>query len=362
MFDWSPLDLTIRQRERLERLHRRYAREPLPPDLPEILEEQLGIRLSVRFGALDLRHPLAVAPGEWTGSLERVEAAAEAGWAALTLRSAAAWAQDGSASLARLRSRDAGRGARSVYAPSDVRRERPAVLWDRKLDGRGPQEYLELVRAAASAAGGTMAVLASLASAPERSGAELPHAGELALRAGADGLEVLRAGGDAWRPAETADAGRWALRVIVADAQRLQGAGGEEAARALRAAPRLTLDFGTPAPGQPRTFRPGGLAAFLREWGLADCPVAAAGGVYSGRDALDYIVQGARMVQVYSYIAGRVGTVLKQSRNKFEQVLYRLMLDPRDGLAAGLAALKNRRGTDGVADAVGLAHKTQGDA
>ncbi len=364
MVEWSASDLTIRQRERLERLHRRYLWEPLPEDLPGILEEQLGVGLASRYAGLVLRHPLMVAPGHWTGVPERVEAAAEAGWAVVVLRTAAAWGKDGSASLAALRASGKGAGPRSLYSPADVRRERPALLWDRRLDSRGPQDYLGLVRLACAAVKGSgTAVVASLASSPERAAAELPGAGREVIDAGASALEVL------WSPAEAAWTeqlrgleGPWSLRVVCADVSGLEGRLLEEAEKDLRAAPFLSLDFGTPAKGAPRPFRPGDLAGFLSSRGLAGGSVAAAGGVYSGRDALAYITQGAVAVQVCSFIAGKVATVLKPGRNKFEQVLFRLLLDPRDGLAAGLTALKNRCGIRGVADAVGLAYKTGGGA
>lgn len=358
MPEWTPRDLTIRQRERLERLHRRFGREPLPPDLPGILKEQLGIDLTSRLGALELGHPFMVAPGEWTGELERVVAAAEAGWAAVVLRTAAAWGPDGGASLSHLRARP-GPGARNLYHPSDVRRERPALVWDRRLDSRGPEEYLEFVRAASSSAGGQTAIVASLASAPDRAEEELAHAGRQLLAAGADALEALWSPGDeGWTGRLPGEDRRWSLRVICADVQTLQETERGRAQEAFQAAPALTLDFGTPAAGGPRSFRPGDLAGFLQEWNLEGRAVAAAGGVYSGRDALAYILAGASVVQVYSYIGGRVRPVLKQSRNKFEQVLYHLLLDPRDGLAAGMAALKNRFGISRLADAVGLEHKT----
>ncbi|BCW98971.1 MAG: hypothetical protein KatS3mg024_1798 [Armatimonadota bacterium] len=362
MSEWTSRDLTIRQRERLERLHRRFGREPLPPDLPTILKEQLAIDFSSRLGTLELGHPFMVAPGEWTGTPERVAAAAEAGWAAVVLRTAAAWGPDGDASLAHLRARP-GPGVRNLYHPSDVRRERPALIWDRRLDSRGPEEYLEFVRAASNIVGERTAILASLASAADRADEELAHAGRQLLAAGADALEAL------WSPGGEAATGHLpkgdspeALRVICADVQDLQATERARTQQAFHAAPALTLDFGTPIVGGPRTFRPGDLAGFLREWNLEGRAVAAAGGVYSGRDALAYILAGASAVQVYSYIAGRVRPVLKQSRNKFEQVLYRLLLDPRDGLAAGMAALKNRFGISRLADAVGLEHKTARDA
>ncbi|MEJ5298810.1 MAG: hypothetical protein WHZ52_12330 [Armatimonadota bacterium] len=358
MSEWTSRDLTIRQRERLERLHRRFGREPLPPDLPGILKEQLGIDLSSRLGALELSHPFVVAPGEWTGRLERVEAAVEAGWAAVVLRTAAAWGPDGGASLAHLRSRQEA-GVRNLYHPTDVRRERPGLVWDRRLDSRGAEEYLEFVRAASSSAGGRTAIVASLASAPDRAGEELAHAGRQLLAAGADAMEALWNPGDEGQKCHTLGGDhRWALRVICADVRDLRETERATAQEALQAVPALTLDFGTPSRGGPRSFRPGDLAGFLQEWNLEGRAVAAAGGVYSGRDALAYILAGASAVQVYSYIAGRVRPVLKQSRNKFEQVLYRLLLDPRDGLAAGMAALKNRFGISRLADAAGLEHKT----
>lgn len=87
---------------------------------------------------------------------------------------------------------------------------------------------------------------------------------------------------------------------------------------------------------------------------LEGVQVSARGGVYCGLHALEYILAGASTVQVYSFLAGKVRVVYKQSMNKFEQVLLKLLLDPADGLAVGLCHLRNRFGTGRVEELVGL--------
>ncbi len=332
------LNLTLRQRERLERLWRRFAREPLPPDLPGIISEQFGVDLGGQYGARSLANPFMVASGDLTVCSDQVEKAFEAGWGGVVLKTAAVEDASGRCDLGHLR-----RSARppiSRYAPGDSLRARPVLRWDGRLFPGAIAEYAQVVREAANLADDFGAAVAASLAGPMPTGEDDPcldawrHTAALLRACGINAIEItfepLEKTGGALPP----DGMRHVLAAM---------GGAEVVARPPGGAlSGLTCAAGVTAHGPD--------VAVASAAGFA---VSTVGGVYTGLRALEHILAGALSVQVYSFLAGKVLRPVKRSLSKHEQVLYKLMLDPADGLVAGMLHLLNSAGVSSVREAAG---------
>jgi hypothetical protein len=285
------LDLTLRQKERLERLWKRYNRDPLPTDLRPVIKEMFELDITADHGPLELPNPFIVASGEMSQDIGQITKAAEAGWGAVVLRTLAAEDANGNCSLAHLRAKPNAPGTPSHYAPGDKHKERPIVKWYGKVDPRPLSEYLEFAKAAVDIAA-PMVVIGSIAAGSDD---EWLHTSSLLRSTGIVFLENLPTADSPWNLDQMGDKEKESV-----------------------------------------------------------IPKLPSGGIYTGFDALNYIVSGASAVQVYSFLAGKVKTPPKRSFNKFEQVLYTLILEPTEGLIAGLLHLKNTQGIDSVREAVGV--------
>ncbi len=370
--------MTLRQKERLERLWKRYAREALPLDLPEIVAERLDVDLVTSFGPLKLRNPFVVGAGEMTQEISQIEKAAQAGWGAVILRTVAAEDSSGMSSLEDQRAKLETSGTPSTYEPSDKRRNRPVVRWHGRLDARRLDEYIAFVRSCAEAvrASQTQVIGSFLGQIPregETLREEWTHTATQLHEAGSDVLEIpLPADFDttsAEEAAARASAFLSAIGSLIDESKaalwpKLQTSSMVlmACASAIKSASRVPAGLTVAHRSAMRvdTLRKQSRATVVSDIGLLrkalpEMQLSASGGVYTGLHALDYILSGASTVQIYSLVAGRVSEPPKRSFNKFEQVLYKLLLDPSDGLVAGLLHLKNTRGISGVRQAVGAA-------
>lgn len=350
------LTLTLRQQERLERLHRRYQREPLPQDLPVIVQERLDIALSSRYGHLTLANPFLVAPGPASDDVRKVEKAAECGWGGIVLPTVAAEEGDGRCNLAGLRVEVERQGPSSAYRRDDARRARPALTWNGKLDHRTLDEFAVFVRGASEALAECRTCLIGSFEAGADCAGESHHTAAVLSASGAEAVEMLLRASPTASQMECANA---AEGVGFRLAPGLRGSDGRLSASLIpkfAASSVITIDLRTGLRLAESPFAGEHFAVVESLWRAGGC-VSAAGGVYSGREALEHILNGAASVQVCSFLAGKVRAPLKRSLNKYEQVLHALLLDPADGLVAALLHLKNVHGIRSVAEAVGLAHK-----
>lgn len=380
MLEPRDLELTLRQKERLERLWKRYAREALPSELPSIIADRLEVDLGARFGPLDLPNPFIVAAGEMSQDLSQIEKAAQAGWGAVVLRSVAAEDASGACPLQAERAKPDASGAPTEYESSDRRRVRPVVRWHGRLDARSLEEYAAFAAASVQMLGSSRTQLIGSFTGPmPRPGEPLdPAWGHTSQRLARTGLRVLEIPfpGDFGSTSAEEAAG-----LALAFVQSAEGLLREsEAALWCKAHTSSMILAACACATASVAVRPEGLtvanravfrqlvprsetrAAIASDLATASClglseRFSASGGVYTGLHALDYILSGASTVQVYSFIAGKVSEPPKRSFNKFEQVFYKLLLDPSDGLVAGLLHLKNTRGIDSVRQAVGADRK-----
>lgn len=323
------LDLTLRQRERLERLWRRFSREQMGPD---VRDEVLRL-LAVDIGSDVFGHaptPLIASAGPSTATRDAVAALAAGGWGAALLPAAA---------VADV-SRSAGSRPwiRSSHAPDDRERLRPVVTAG-NLDFRGPlDQYLDFCAAAVAEAANTdprrMRIVAGL------SLGGLPvHDPPVAAAVQA----VASSGVDAIRLADG-----------------VVGSGGA----VLAAAVPLWLECAAADPEAQSCYKglilPVGQSAPPAD--SAPCQFISGRRIYTGLELLDSLAAGATGVHIFDFLVGKVGSIIKRSLSKPEQVAYKILLDPADGLVAGLAHLHNTSGVSSLSDVCTPASGTEKDA
>lgn len=57
---------------------------------------------------------------------------------------------------------------------------------------------------------------------------------------------------------------------------------------------------------------------------------------------MDYLRSGAQSAQLLSYIMGKWSKPVKVKKDKFELVLYEILLNPEHGLVVAMLDLKNK--------------------
>ncbi|HNQ34519.1 MAG TPA: hypothetical protein PKN80_00435 [bacterium] len=350
-------------RKRLAELADWYRDRPLDRDLEARVLSELGLSLAARYGGQTLKNPLLVAPGQLTLTLSQVQAIRKAGYAGCVLKSVVGESPDGACSMARQRIKPT--SVRTYYEPEDTAGAFPIIHWDGRLDIRGLDEYLDFAGAAAAEDSyGSFSVVASLLCHLPRPGEDF-RADEWSHTAGRLGQLGYRhleidfcpfLSSDRYTE-DQANILRW-YRSVPALVKR--------AGPSLRVFPKLlNLDWGIDYQVQMaraaveggadglvvanRGYRPefasGHGGPGLRRLNLEQVrrikrefpglPVSATGGVYRGRDVLEYLEAGAENVQLLSYLMGRVKAPFRRGTgNRLEKVLYQLIFDPDDGLLA----------------------------
>lgn len=175
--------LTLRQKERLERLWKRYNRYPLNPDAIHDAEDNLNLALALQQGGVSLRHPFVAAAWAVPPSVEAVEKAHQGVFAGVILPTAAAEDASGGCLLADRRS--VPRPFVSQYARKDTHREYPIVERPGALFSPDLATYAKL---AEEATGVGIPVFASLAFG---NNAELKHSAAVLKASGVQGIELV---------------------------------------------------------------------------------------------------------------------------------------------------------------------------
>lgn len=374
------LDISNGAYSRLVELHGRYREEPVGANIGEIVLEEFGIDLSCTYGSTRLKNPLIVAPGQMTIRTEQIAVIAEAGYGSAALKSFLGEASDGSCSMPDFRSKPS--WVKSYYEADDTAKARPIIHWDGRLDTRDLAHYLPFAQESLDIEKRTgMPVIASIL-------CHLPNGDEDWLadewvhttRAIYDlGYRLFEVDFCPFLKSESKAENRktvlrWyrecirlmkdAVGEIEVFPKMLNLQYGEEffletcfaaiegGADGLVVANRIYKDeFGSGHGGEELRQLNLGHVRACREAGIS-VPISATGGIYTGIEALDYIAAGAENVQLLSMIMGRVEGYLGPG-NKFQQVFYKLMLDPNDGLIAGMLAIKEKYNIDRIIDLVG---------
>lgn len=176
--------LTVRQKERLERLWKRYNRYPLFPDAIHDAEDNMNLSLATEISGVALRHPFVVAAWAVSPTVEAIEKAHQGVWAAVILPTAAAEDASGGCLLAGKRA--APRPFTSRYDKKDTHREYPRVERPASLY---PSDIAGYAALAATVVGVGIPVFASLAFG---NNAELKHSASVLKASGVQGIELVR--------------------------------------------------------------------------------------------------------------------------------------------------------------------------
>ncbi len=333
-------------------------------DLEGEVYRRFGVDLSACYLDLELKNPVILAPGPLSQRVSQIERACRAGYGAIVLKSVVGEDEHGNASMSFLRRKPS---FMKWYIDREVDPEGryPTIHWNGGLDTRRFPEYLEFAEKAYDVGERfnvplIASILCHLVSDPDEEWNvdEWIYTVERMCEIGYRYFEIdfcpFLKGERRAEDKETVL--RWyreAPKII------------REAPYDVKVIPKiLNLDFGldfqvemvkaafdggsdgvTIANRLYRTFREGGSGRVygsshgglelkrrnqeqIRELKRRsiNIPISATGGVYTGRDIIEYLNLGSQNVQVLTYIM----------MSGFERALYNLLLDPRDGVVAVL--------------------------
>ncbi|OFX17396.1 MAG: hypothetical protein A2Z18_06130 [Armatimonadetes bacterium RBG_16_58_9] len=350
---------------RLEGLFERFARESVPEDLSGIIAQEIGVELKASYLDIPLKNPILVAPGQLTLTADQVRHIKRAGFAGCVIKSVVGEGPDGCCSMAAQRKKPT--YIRSFYDRNDADGERPIIHWDGRCDARPLDEYVNFaLDVGKSCVDDQFAAVASILCHLPLPGEdfredEWAHTTRAIYDAGYSHIEIdfcpFLSGDDYTK--DQRNVLRWYrtcpglvksvtqdVRVMPkllnlewgADFQfAMAEAAVEGGADGLVVGNRMFKpEYGSGHGGPELRRRNLAQISRIREH-LPGIRISATGGVYSGRDAFEYMEAGADNVQMLSYIMGKVGRPFtKTSGNKFDKVLHKIILDPRDGLVASM--------------------------
>lgn len=330
--------------------------------LEEKVLEELGIDLSARYLDLELRNPIILAPGPLSQTSSQVERAFKAGYGAVVLKSVVGEDRNGGASMRFLRRKPTFMRW-YVDESLDPEGRNPTVHWNGGLDTRNLMDYLEFARKAYDVGRRTgmpliASVLCHLVSGPEDEWnvEEWTYTVGKMCEIGYRHFEIdfcpFLEGEDRAEDKQTVL--RWyreaprVLRDVPYDVKVVPKIlnldfGLEFQVEMVRAAVAGRSDGVTVANRVYRVFTDretgveygsshGGLELKrinqeqikeVRKRGL-NMPVSATGGVYTGKDAAEYLTLGAENIQVLTCVM----------RNGLEKAFHNLVFNPQEGVVA----------------------------
>lgn len=372
----------------LRDVHAEYRSKPLDRGVMQAVLDRFGLDLTAAYFDQPMANPIVVASGQKSLANRHLDECAAAGWGGTVLKTFIGEDRDGHCSMVEWR-KPPYTPTRIHFESDDAQQERGIVVWT----GRGAtQDWTEYQRFAAhglEVAGQTgLVVIASMKANFPRPGEawledEWTFTTQQLLNLGYRLFEIdfsptLGASDRAAAPDTVLDwyrtspalmrrAAREIGREIVIYSKIMNLEFGFEFQQAMiQAAIEGGCDGVVIA---NRFFRPDLKAAYggpqLKERNLRlirqvrqddlrllngrPLPIVATGGVYTGRDALQYLLLGADCVELLSFImqadllkkddtTGVLNPYGKDVKrfNEFDAVLYKLLLHPEDGLIAGL--------------------------
>ncbi|MCS7119772.1 MAG: hypothetical protein RMJ07_05590 [Nitrososphaerota archaeon] len=354
------MDLRVKKiDEELKKLRERF--EANPSGIEEAVREEFGIDLSARYVDMELRNPIILAPGPLSQYPEQIERAIRAGFGAIVLKSVVGEDKHGNASMHFLRRKPT--FMRWFYDKDDVSRLYPILHWDGGLDLRTLPEYLKFAEKAhkISEKTGTPIIASILCHLPSSieekwKTEEWVYTAEKLFNIGYSHIEIdfcpFIKGENIAKDKETV------LRWYEESTSLVK-----EASREIKVIPKLlNLDYGIdfqiemvkaakkggadgitianrffrtiedPETGKQYRTAHGGRElkeTNMRQVSMAvylGIPISATGGIYRGRDIVEYLRSGAQNTQILTYVM----------KNGFNKAFINLLLAPTDGLVANL--------------------------
>lgn len=369
------MELKPDQETKLNDFYREYSDKKLPPELSQIILDEFGIDISTNYFDQELKNPIMVAPGQLTLSEGQIRGIVDAGYGGVVLKSVVGEDKNGNASMSQFRKTPT--FIKTVFDEKDIEKRMPIILWDGGLDTRELGKYLVFAENSLNVGKEkNVPIIASFLSHLPQKGEEWKeeewvYTAERFSNLGFAYIEIdfcpFLKGENVVKNKETVlDWYRKSPELI----KRVKG---------IKVLPKLlNLDFGpdfqlemvkasieggadgvvianriykqelkSPYGGLELKERNIEQIKNVRENGL-DIPIVGTGGVYSGKDVLDYLKLGVPCVEILSYIMGKWSKPVETRKDKFELVLYEILLNPVNGLVAGMLDLKNREGISGI--------------
>lgn len=369
--------LTDPQKRAIENFSKYYQTHKTPTNLTEHIKDRFGIDISSKYGPNIITNPIMVAPGQITLTKGQVGLISEAGYGGLVLKSFVGEDQTGSCSLNSFRVKPT--WIKTFFEAEDIKGEHPIIHWNGRLDIRDWNVYRPFAQQSLEIGLDTgICVVASLL-------CHLPQEDEEWLEA-----EWI------YTTKEFYDIGYRIFEIDFCPYLKSENVVNDKntVLRWYRQAPHVMKKVAGPITVFPKLLNPGWGDEFqvqmveasmaggadgvvianriykpeyksahggrelkeinlrtiekVRNKGL-NIPISATGGIYTGRDIIDYIKAGAESTQLLSYIMGRVKTPLVKQGNKSEKILFKLIFDTEDGLIAEMLRIKNSSGLSSIA-------------
>lgn len=350
--------------EKIARLERYFAQRPLTENLDEIVRQELGININAFYGSCPLKNPVIVAPGQLTRFASQVAETRKAGYSGCVLKSVVGEDEKGRCSMSSFR-KPAGY-VKSVYDPSDVGKMYPIIHWDGKLDTRNLAGYLQFAKEVYGYAGtGSFLLAASILChlpSPDEDfkKEEWVYTAKKLFDAGYKTFEID------FCPQLSNESSLIEKKNVLRWYATIPSYVKSVSPEITVFSKAMNLDFGMDFQIEmsSETIKGGadgiviGNRLFKKEFGCAhggkelrernitqikeikkifpDVHVSGTGGVYTGKDIVDYLEAGAENVQILSFLMGKTAIRFTKKGTKFEKVLHRLLFDPSDGLLVSM--------------------------
>lgn len=336
---------------------------PYPASIGEICRRELGLDLTAFYGKSRLDNPIMIASGQMTRFRGQIDKIVSAGYGGFVFKSFVGECLDGRCSMETFRR--ASSFIKSVYDQEDVGGEMPIIHWSGRLDTRPMQKYLDFVVDCSSLCdSGCHSVYSFLCHLPKLNedllAEEWLHTVRHLMNIGAKDMEidfcpflqsenmledkctVLR-----WYrectsliKAHYPDTGIYPKLInplwdkqFYLDMMEAAVAGGADG---LTIANRFFRpEYGSGHGGRELREKNLELVSMCKKV-FPDLPIAATGGIYTGRHVFEYLRQGASSVQLLSFVMGKVYRSFICRGSKYRQVMHELIFEPEKGLAAAM--------------------------
>jgi len=345
---------------KIEKLKDIFLKEKLSNDFEKKIREITGIDLSSSYGKFYLKNPVIVAPGQLTRTEKQIAQIKEANFAGCVLKSIVGEDENGNCSM--ILYRNSPTYLKSVYDDFDIDKKFPIIHWDGRADTRNLSEYLEFARNAFKyEEENKFLIIASLLCHlpfpdEEIKKEEWVFTTEKLYETGGRIFEIdfcpqLKKEDEKMNKENIL---RWYRKIPLIIKSVKEN---------ISVFPKILnleygIDFQIEMVKAAVEGKSDGVVIanriYKKEYGSAhggkelkernihqikevkkifpNLCISATGGVYTGKDILDYMEAGAENVQLLSFLMGKTSINFERKGTKFEKVFYYLLFDEKTGL------------------------------
>lgn len=345
----------------LKELSEYYIKHDIPLDIGEKIEAELGIELKASYDNQLLKNPIIVAPGQLTLNISQIEKIYLAGYSGCVLKSVIGEDKEGFCSMSSQRKKPT--RIETFYEKKDKEGIKPIIHWDGRCDTRCLKDYLKFAKSVKEKKFFDFVTVGSLLchlpkGKEEFKAEEWVYTATSLYNLGYKILEIdfcpYLKSDNCYDEKETLL--RWYEEVPKIIKTRLP----EVKIYPKLINPQFGLNFQIKMAEKSLSAEADGLVIGNRIYKeeyksghggeelrllnleqiravkkiFPEVKISATGGVYSGRDILEYLKAGADNVQLLSYIMGKVKKPFEKEGNKLEKVFHKLLFDLQEGLLA----------------------------